>query len=113
MTKPAPVVARADASMALLEYPSGAAQLSGTASAGDLWRILWHRRLMVLSISCALFVTVLVYCLAVTPLYTATSEILIDPRDRLVFSNDVNPTGIAADGGITQIESQARVIESS
>jgi uncharacterized protein involved in exopolysaccharide biosynthesis/Mrp family chromosome partitioning ATPase len=47
------------------------------------------------------------------PSYTASSELIIDPRDRQVVLNDINPSGLAPDGGVTQIESQARVIESS
>jgi uncharacterized protein involved in exopolysaccharide biosynthesis/Mrp family chromosome partitioning ATPase len=85
----------------------------GTASVGDLWRILWRRRKLIVMTAIVLFTATLGYGMVASPLYTATSEILIDPRDREVVLHDVNPTGVAPDGGVTQVESQARVLESS
>ena len=48
-----------------------------------------------------------------TPQYTATAQILVDPRDKQVVRDDVNPSSIAADGGVTQVESQASVLQSN
>lgn len=91
--------------------PSGSSD--GTASIGDLWRILRRRRLLVIATMAVLFVATLIYCLVAPPRFTATAELFIDPRDRQVVANDVNPSSMAPDGGVTQIESQARVIGSS
>ena len=51
--------------------------------------------------------------LLATPQYTATAQILVDPRDKQVVRDDVNPSSIAADGGVTQVESQASVLQSN
>ncbi len=99
--------------LTLSALSQGFAQPEGTASAGDLWRILWRRRLSIGAVTLLLLGLTLAYCLLAPPLYTSSSELLIDPRDRVVVVNDINPSTVAPDGGITQIESQARVIESS
>ena len=83
-----------------------------TAEFGDLWRILWRRRRLVLATALILGAMVLAYALITPSLYTATAQILIDPRDRQVVLNDVNPGALSPDGGIAQVESQVKVIES-
>ncbi len=83
------------------------------ASFADLWAILWHRRRLILTIVFILMVATLFYCSVATPRYKAAAEIEIDPRDRIVIANDVNPTSVAPDGGVTQVETQTRVITSS
>jgi len=55
----------------------------------------------------------LTYCLLAPPVYKASAEIIIDPRDIQVVANDLNPSAIAPDGGIAQVESQTRVVQSS
>lgn len=85
----------------------------GSAEISDLWPILWHRRAWIIQVAVVMTVLALVYGLLTPALYTATSQILVDPRDKLVVTNDVNPTAVAPDGGVTQVESQARVIESN
>lgn len=80
---------------------------------GDLWRILWHRRRLVAAVAAAIACAVALYAVLAPPLYTATSQVLVDPRDRQVVTNGVTPSGLAPDGGITIVESQARVIEST
>lgn len=88
-------------------------ELDRTAEIGDLWRILWRRRGWIIWTPLVLVVAALAYGLTTPALYTATSQILIDPRDRQVMSNDINPVAVAPDGGITQVESQVRLIEST
>ncbi|RZK79306.1 MAG: lipopolysaccharide biosynthesis protein, partial [Methylobacterium sp.] len=83
-----------------------------TAEFGDLWRILWRRKRTVLGTALVLGLLVLAYALITPSLYTATAQILIDPRDRQVVLNDVNPAALSPDGGIAQVESQVKVIES-
>ncbi len=76
-------------------------------------RILWRRRKAIVLASLAAMAATLVYCLLATPQYTASASILVDPRDKQVVSNDVNPSSIAADGGVTQVESQGSVLLSN
>ena len=83
-----------------------------TAEFGDLWRILWRRKRIVFGTALLLALLALAYALLTPSLYTATAQILIDPRDRQVVSNDVNPGALSPDGGIAQVESQVKVIES-
>ncbi|WP_342153337.1 exopolysaccharide transport family protein [Methylorubrum sp. SB2] len=90
-----------------------AGEIDRTAEIGDLWRILWRRRATIVLTTLALVAATLAYCVLTPPLYTATAQILIDPRDRQVLTNDINPTMVAPDGGVTQVESQARVLESA
>jgi uncharacterized protein involved in exopolysaccharide biosynthesis/Mrp family chromosome partitioning ATPase len=83
------------------------------ASAGDIWRILGRRRGMILLTALVLAGLTLAYAKLTPPLYTASADILIDPRGQNIVANDLNPSAVAPDGGITQVESQARVVESS
>lgn len=83
-----------------------------TAEMGDLWRILARRRRTVIVVTALFGLAALLYVIVVPPLYTATAQILVDPRDRQVVTNDVNPSALGPDGGVTQVESQVRVIES-
>ena len=84
-----------------------------SAELGDLWRILARRR-RTIAVTAALFTALaLAYCVVTRPLYTASSQLLIDPRDRQVVTNDLNASAVAPDGGITQVESQVRVLQSS
>nr|WP_276082234.1 exopolysaccharide transport family protein [Methylobacterium sp. GC_Met_2] len=77
-----------------------------------MWRILWRRKTLVIGTALLLALLALIYALLTPSLYTATAQILIDPRDRQVVSNDVNPGTLSPDGGIAQVESQVKVIES-
>ncbi|KQT19869.1 hypothetical protein ASG40_03435 [Methylobacterium sp. Leaf399] len=88
-------------------------ELDRTAEIGDLWRILRRRSGWILWTPLVLVAVALAYGLTTPSLYTATSQILIDPRDRTVMTNDINPVSVAPDGGITQVESQVRLIESA
>lgn len=83
-----------------------------SAEIGDLWRILSVRRAWVLGTAALFTAIALAYGFLAPSLYAATAQILIDPRDKQIVSNDVNPVAMAPDGGVVQVESQARVIES-
>ncbi|NEU10830.1 polysaccharide biosynthesis tyrosine autokinase [Methylobacterium sp. BTF04] len=88
------------------------AQTDTSAEIGDLWRILHARRAWVIGTAAFLGAIALAYGMLAPPLYAATAQILIDPRDKQIVTNDVNPIAMAPDGGVIQVESQARVIES-
>lgn len=83
-----------------------------SAEIGDLWRILGARRAWLIGTALLLGGIALAYGLLAPSVYSATAQILIDPRDKQIVTNDVNPIAMAPDGGVIQVESQARVIES-
>ena len=73
----------------------GSRRQDTTAEVGDLWRILWRRKELVFGTALLLGLAVLAYALITPSLYTAAGQILIDPRDRQVVSNDVNPGALS------------------
>ena len=84
----------------------------GVVETTVLWRILWHRRKWI-AVSGAIFaIAALLYCLIAPSLFTATAQIIVDPRDKQVVSNDINPSSVSPDGGIAQVESQVSVVQS-
>ncbi|WP_238232403.1 MULTISPECIES: GumC family protein [Methylobacterium] len=82
------------------------------ADVGDLWRIIVRRRGIVLFTTALFVLGALLYSLLAAPLFSATSQLLIDPRNRQVVSRDLNDSAVAPDGGVTVVESQVKVIES-
>ncbi|BCM18837.1 GumC family protein [Mesorhizobium sp. J8] len=84
-----------------------------TVELGDLGRILLRRRFLILAVTALLTALTLVYSLLTPALYSSTAQIIIDPQDLQVVTNDVNPSRISPDGGITQVESQVSVAQSN
>ena len=84
----------------------------GTAEVSELWLVLQNRWPSVLGSVAILVILALLYALITPSLYSSTAEILIDVHSRQLVAKDANPDVAAADGGIVQAESQARVIES-
>lgn len=78
----------------------------------ELLDVLKRRRRVVLAVAALPILSAIAYAALATPLYTTTTQILIDPRDQRIVKNELTPEGIAPDGGISQVESQARVITS-
>ena len=78
----------------------------------ELIRVMQRRRKSILWIAAIPVLLAILYGLFATPLYTASTQILIDPRDRRIVSNEVAPEGLAADGGVAVVESQLLVITS-
>ncbi len=78
----------------------------------ELVGILKRRRVSILVTAAIPVLIALVYGFLATPLYTASTQILIDPRDRRIVSNDVNPDQTSSDGGLAIVESQQQVIAS-
>ncbi|MCB8840775.1 exopolysaccharide transport family protein [Aurantimonas sp. VKM B-3413] len=79
----------------------------------DLGRVLWRRRRWIVVSALLLVSLAVAYSLLTPSEFTATGQIFIDPRDRQVLKDDVNPGGVAADGGIGLVESQTKVLEST
>lgn len=84
-----------------------------TVELGDLGRILLRRRFLILAVTALLTALTLVYSFLTPALYSSTAQIIIDPQDLQVVTNDVNPSRISPDGGITQVESQVSVAQSN
>jgi uncharacterized protein involved in exopolysaccharide biosynthesis/Mrp family chromosome partitioning ATPase len=80
---------------------------------GDVWRILWRRRKWILASVAILTVGTLLYTLVTPSIYSATVQVLVDPHDRQVVGNGINPSTVAADSGLTQAETQVSVIQSA
>lgn len=98
--------------LASIGFEGAAAGPETTAEVADLLRILSRRRRAILATLALFVVPALLYSFLATPLYTAVSQILVDPRDRQAVTNDMNASAVAPDGGVAQAESQVRVIES-
>ena len=86
---------------------------SSTVELGDLKRILVRRRFLIIATAALLTLGALLYGLFTPALYSSVSEILIDPQDLQVVTNDVNPSRVPPDGGITMVESQVSVVQST
>ncbi|MEZ2329814.1 GumC family protein [Mesorhizobium sp. RCC_202] len=80
---------------------------------GDLGRILLRRRFLIFATVALLTLVTLAYALLTPALYSSTAQIIVDPEDLQVVTNDVNPSRISPDGGITQVESQVSVAQSN
>jgi uncharacterized protein involved in exopolysaccharide biosynthesis len=92
---------------------SGTHPAAGEVETALIGRILWRRRKPIAMAAGLAALAALGYGLLATPQYTATAQIFVDPRDKQVVRDDVNPSSIAADGGLTQVESQGSVLQSN
>ncbi|TPN12954.1 lipopolysaccharide biosynthesis protein [Mesorhizobium sp. B2-1-3] len=86
---------------------------ASTVELGDVKRILMRRRSLIFAITALLTLGALLYGLLTPALYSSAAEIIIDPQDLQVVSNDVNPSQVPPDGGITRVESQVSVVQST
>jgi len=77
---------------------------------GAVWTILWRRRLLVGLVTLAVIAVASLYIVVTPPSYSATSAILVDPRDVKSTNIDNVLPGIGADSAA--IASQVSVIES-
>ena len=99
----------------MIQYPpaSGGAQFDDPrVDLRELVQIVKRRRTSILWTATIPVVLALAYSFLTTPLYTASTQILIDPRDRRIINNEVNPEALAADGGVAVVESQLLIITS-
>ncbi len=85
----------------------------GSVEIAEVWLILWQRRMMIAAAAAILAVATAIYCIVTPTLFTTSSQILVDPRDRIVMNNDVNPNALSPDGGVAQVESQSSVLRSN
>ncbi|TGV55598.1 lipopolysaccharide biosynthesis protein [bacterium M00.F.Ca.ET.141.01.1.1] len=95
------------------EPPPAASYPSSSVELGDLKRILVRRRFLILATAALLTLGALLYGLFTPALYSSVAEIIVDPQDLQVVTHDVNPSRVPPDGGITMVESQVAVVQSS
>src|SRR5262245_34444144 len=80
----------------------------------ELFRILRRRRRTIIVTAVVLLALALLFCLIVTPRYTATSTVLIDPHRSSFIDNNTNqpvPANFASDDA--NVNSQALLIQSN
>ena len=77
---------------------------------GAVWTILWRRKLLVGLVTLGVILAASLYIVVTPPTYSATSAILVDPRDIKSTNIDNVLPGIGADSAA--IASQVSVIES-
>jgi polysaccharide biosynthesis transport protein len=86
--------------------PQGSGALGLSALFGLLWRQAW-----IIALAVALFLGLAAAFLYLTErTYTAAIEILLDPREQRVLTNDAAPTGIGSD--VALLESQLTLLQS-
>ena len=97
-------------------YPGtgSSAPVSGglAAEVRDVAAHLWRRRGIVLVATALMAVLGLAVAAALPRLYTATTQLMVDPRGLRVFDNEVVPTGQLSDVQSTLVETQARILRS-
>ncbi|MGU3358718.1 GumC family protein [Methylobacterium sp. M6A4_1b] len=79
---------------------------------GLILRRLWRGTGVILLGGFAAVVLAVVLLGAVTPTYTAVTQILVDPADLPVIANDLSNRQPQADSGVSIAESQTRVMQS-
>ncbi|MBZ9868925.1 lipopolysaccharide biosynthesis protein [Mesorhizobium sp. CA15] len=115
MQSPLLMVPQQNAPEAIAPAPAyhAPAPAPATVELGDLGRILLRRRKLIFATVALLTIATLIYAFLTPALYSSTAQIIIDPQDLQVVTNDVNPSRISPDGGITQVESQVSVAQSN
>ncbi|MBV8565974.1 MAG: polysaccharide biosynthesis tyrosine autokinase [Methylobacteriaceae bacterium] len=86
------------------------AAVSDEASLQDFAAVVWQRRMTTLSWTLGLLALALVYLALATPLYTASTSILLDPGTRPPLGSD--QAAVPQSPDTMMIESQVRVIAS-
>lgn len=78
---------------------------------GEVQRFLARRWKFVVATAVGCAVLAGLVCLSMTPVYTATSQILLDPRKQHIFGNDAGAQDSALDSSI--VDSQVSIITST
>lgn len=77
----------------------------------EIKRFLKRRWKLILGAMCGAVVLAVIFCMLVTPIYTATSQILLDPRKQHVFGQEAVTPDAALDSSI--VDSQIPIILST
>jgi uncharacterized protein involved in exopolysaccharide biosynthesis len=79
----------------------------------DIPLALWRHKLLIIGLPIIFGLLAALATALMQDKYSATSQILIDPRELRVLFNEVSPQGLNSDATAAYIESQARIIAST
>ena len=79
----------------------------------DIPLALWRHKLLIIGLPIIFGLLAMLATTLMQDKYSATSQILIDPRELRVLFNEVSPQGLNSDATASYIESQARIIAST
>lgn len=86
---------------------------SNPATVRDIAQSLWRKRFFILGIGLAAALCAVIIGKAVPPRFTSTTQLYLDPRDLQLVDRGLTPLGQDANGYLTIVESQTRVITSN
>ena len=96
---------------------SGAGQAPPQASAGfsvlELTRLLWRRKVAIASAALICACAAVMVGKSLTPKYTATAQLYVDPRELQLVDRELTPRAQDISGLAMVVESQARLITSN
>ncbi|BDA82766.1 hypothetical protein Sa4125_03080 [Aureimonas sp. SA4125] len=76
-------------------------------------KAVWNSKLLIVATTIIGIVAAVSIAVSTPKQYTATTQILMDPRDLKVVANEITPNGLPSEGTLALIESQTSVIMSS
>ena len=94
------------------ERPRSDIQREDRAPPGELFAVLWRRRIWIAFGMLAGLIAAAAFLAIVTPRYTAVAQLLIDPNDLRVVDNAVTSSSTPSDANTAHVESQVRVLTS-
>src|SRR2546423_762581 len=94
------------------ERPQPDVQREERAPPGEIFAVLWRRRMWIVLGILAGVIAAVAFLITVTPRYTAVAQLLIDPNDLRVVDNAVTSSSTPSDANTAHVESQVRVLAS-
>jgi succinoglycan biosynthesis transport protein ExoP len=79
---------------------------------GKIIAVFWHNKLLILGMAILSAVGMIMFIASVPPLYTATSQIIIQPTELRALDKGSLSSNQMPDENVVQVESQVRVISS-
>jgi len=76
------------------------------------WSVVWRRKMSIVNTTIGALIGMVVFVGAVTPQYTAVTQIVIDPSDLRAIDNGLTPANQMPDAIVIQVETQVRVLSS-
>ena len=84
----------------------------GSASVGNPLSALWRNKSLILLAGMLGGLGAFYGAELLTPRYTASAQLLVDPRDLRALDKGATPSSVASDSGISVVESQVQVLTS-
>src|SRR6476620_924157 len=88
-------------------------QQSAGFNLADLFRLLWQRKVMIASAGLIGAMLAIAVGKSLTPRYTATAQLYVDPRELQLVDRELTPRAQDVSGMAMVVESQARLITSN